>query len=131
MKIYRWISLSMAGVFASVGLMFLFFPKTPILFFNRISPALGFDPSPVEGLGFYIVLAVAYMYLVTLLALQMYRHPGEKIYAVLLAQGKTASSLLSLYLFLVQQPYLIFLANFLVDGMIGILVFVLMKKGRQ
>jgi hypothetical protein len=77
-------------------------------------------PSPVIGLNFYIVLAVAYMYLVALLAFLMYRHPENMYFPLLLANGKLTSSLLSLYIFSVHQPSLIFVVNCFVDGLIGI-----------
>jgi hypothetical protein len=77
-------------------------------------------PSLVVGINFYIVLAVAYMYLAALLAFLMYRHPENRFFPLLLANGKLASSLLSLYIFSVHQPSLILIVNCLVDGMIGI-----------
>jgi hypothetical protein len=68
------------------------------------------------------------MYFVTLLAYLMYRYPEEKIYPFLLAQGKLASSLISIYLFLRYQPYLIYFANFVIDGFIGLAALYLMKR---
>jgi hypothetical protein len=63
----------------------------------------------------------------------MYRHPDQTIYPFLLAQGKLASSVISIYLFFMHQHYLIYIANFIIDGFIGIAVlcfFLKMKKAR-
>ncbi len=59
------------------------------------------------------------MYLVTLLAYLMYRHPDEGQFPFLLANAKLASAALSLYQFLAHGPYLIYLANCLIDGLFG------------
>jgi hypothetical protein len=108
-------------------LIFLFLPDSALIFFNSISGYFGLPQSPVQGTGFYLILASAYMYLVTLLAYLMYRYPEQNIYPFLLAQGKLASSIISIYLFLMHQPYLIYLANFVIDGFIGIAALYLMK----
>jgi hypothetical protein len=85
-------------------------------------------PSPVTGFYFYVVLAVAYMYLVALLAFLMYRYPQNMFFPLLLANGKMASSLLSLCLFSFHQPYLILLVNGVVDGLIGVVAFVFYRN---
>jgi hypothetical protein len=120
--LYRLASLAMAGTFAAVGLVFLFLPDRVLAFFNRLSPPLGLSPAPVHAGSFYPILAVAYMYLVTWLAWRMFRQPGNPLPPLLLVQGKLASSLLSLYFFFAISPYLICLANAVVDGGIGALV---------
>jgi len=103
-----------------VGLIFLFFPNAALVFFNHISAYFGLSETPLQGAGFYLILAAAYMYLVTLLAILMYRNPAQHIYPFLLAHAKLASSILSLFLFFIYRPYLIFLANFVIDGLIGL-----------
>jgi hypothetical protein len=105
-----------------VGLLFLFMPGGVLVFFNNISRHLGMERSPIQGAGFYIILAVGYMYLVALLAYFMYRYPENRYFPLLLVNGKLASSILSLYLFLVHQPYLIYIVNCLIDGLIGFVV---------
>lgn len=120
MKIYRMFSLAAVLVFGAVGLTFLFLPHQALIFFNMISPYFGLPQSPADGLGFYLILAAAYMYLVTLLAYLMYRQPHSACYPFLLAHAKLASSVISLYLFLRHQPYLIYIANCGVDGLIGL-----------
>jgi len=122
MRIYRSCSLAMAATFAAVGLVFLFWPETVLDFFNRLSPQPGLAPAPVHPGTFFPILAVAYMYLVTLLAWLMYRKPGNSLLPLLLAQGKFASSILSLLFFFGRAPYLVCLANAITDGLIGALV---------
>jgi hypothetical protein len=76
-------------------------------------------PSPENGLDFFLILAAAYMYLVTVLAWMMGRHAENSIFPLLLVNGKLASSLLSFGFFFISKPYLIFLVNGIVDGLIG------------
>ena len=131
MRLYKLFSLAAAAIFAVVGLIFLFFPDSALIFFNNISSCFGLPQVTVQGTGFYLTLASAYMYLVTLLACLMYRYPEQRIYPFLLAQGKLASSVISIYLFLVHQPYLIYFANFVIDGFIGIAALYLMKMEKK
>ncbi len=131
MRTYRSISLGLTGTFAAVGLIFLIAPGRVLDFFNYFSVSLNLPPAPVSGFTFYLILAVGYMYLVMLLAFLMYRNPGNRTYPLLLAQAKLVSSFLSLALFCVQEHYLIYLANFLVDGAIGVFVGLLYYKTRR
>ena len=119
---YRLAGLTLAATFALVGLIFLFLPERVLVLFNRLSPPLGLSPAPVQPGSFYPILAVAYMALVTWLAWQMFRKPGNPLFPLLLAQGKIASSLISLFFFFGRAPYLACLANAVVDGGIGALV---------
>jgi hypothetical protein len=122
LRFYRLVSLAMAAIFAVVGLIFLFIPDKVLEFFNRLSPPLGLSPTPVQSGSFYPILAVAYMYLVTLLAGLMFKKPGNPLFPQLLAQGKMASSILSLVFFFGRAPFLVCLANAVADGLIGGLV---------
>lgn len=127
MGIYKLFSLTAAAIFSAVGLIFLFFPDSVLIFFNGISGYFKLPQSTEQGTSFYLILAAAYMYLVALLAYLMYRYPEQNIYPFLLAHGKLASSIISIYLFLVHRHYLIYLANFVIDGFIGIAALYLMK----
>jgi hypothetical protein len=127
-RYYKFLSLAFCVVFLIVGLIFLLFSGKVLVLFNTLSRHAGMISSPVEGVDLYLALAVAYMYLVSLTAFLMYRHPFNPYFPLLLANGKTASSLLSLLLFAAQRPYLIFLVNFMIDGLIGITVWVLYAK---
>lgn len=127
MRLYKMFSLAATAIFAVVGLIFLFFPDSAMVFFNSISVYFGLPQAPLQGAGFYLILAASYMYLVTVLAYLMYRHPENNTYPVFLAHGKLASSILSIYLFLMHEQYAIYFANFIVDGFIGISVLFLLK----
>lgn len=122
LKYYRQISLFLALIFAAVGLAFLFLPKGVLAFFNALSQRLGMAQAPEVGFNLYLVLAVAYMYLVALLAWMMAQHPQNKVFPFLLANAKIASSVLSFGLFFLHQPYLIYITNGIVDGLIGVIV---------
>jgi len=122
LRLYRLVSLALAVAFAAVGLVFLFLPGGVLEFFNQLSPPLGLAPAPVQPGSFFPILAVAYMVLVTSLAWLMFSRPGNPLLPLLLAQGKFASSFLSLFFFFGRAPYLVCLANAVVDGGIGVLV---------
>lgn len=119
MKLYRLVGLTLAVVFAATGLVFLFIPEQVLVLFNNLSPGVGLPQSPLSGLSIYLILAAGYMYLVTLLALMMYMRPQSSHFAWLLVHAKMASSLLSLAFFVVHAHYLVYLANFIIDGIIG------------
>ena len=131
MKIYRLVSIILMFLFAVTGLLFLIIPDQILTLFNNFSTPLGMPESPVTGLNFYLILAVGYMYLVTVLAFLMYRHPENKYLPQLLAHAKIASSLLSLALFLSHAHYLIYLVNFVIDGVIGAVVIMLYIRIRR
>jgi hypothetical protein len=131
MRLYRPVSLLLAGLFAATGLVFLLIPEQVLSLFNTISTCWGMTQSPVAGSTFYVVLAVGYMYVVTVLAFLMFRHPENRTLPVLLLHAKAASSLLSLGFFLFQDRYLIYLTNFVIDGAIAVLVLGLHLKARK
>ncbi len=128
MRWYRVISLIFVFTFIAVGLLFLFYADGVLAFFNIISDILGFSPSPTEGVDFFLILTGGYMYMVTLIAYMMYRHPTSAIYPLLLTHGKWASSFLSLCFFIFHRPYLIYLANFFVDGLIGVIALIFYSR---
>jgi uncharacterized membrane protein YhhN len=127
-RMYKLTSLSLSIIFGIVGLIFLVIPEHVLNFFNKISPSLGFMESPVQGVGFYLILAVAYMYLVMMLAYLMYKHPENPTFPFLLISGKSASSILSFVVFVIDYQFLIYLTNGIVDGLIAIGVFLLSRK---
>jgi hypothetical protein len=128
LRFYKTLSLTFCIIFLIVGLTFLLLPGKVLIFFNTLSRYVGMASSPVDGIDLYLALAVAYMYLVSLIAFLMYRHPENHHFPLLLANGKTASSFLSLLLFAAHRPYLIFLVNFVVDGLIGMIAWVFYTK---
>jgi hypothetical protein len=131
MKWIRLAGLAMATVFAVVGLLFLLIPGDILIFFNQLSQPLDLSPAPQESGVFYLALAAAYMYLVTVLAILMARHPDNQWFPFLLANGKLSSAVLSLLLFVWKQPYLICLVNCLVDGLIALAAIVIYLKVRR
>ena len=60
--------------------------------------------------------------MVTLLAWQMARHPDIRAFPWLLVHAKAASAVICLGLFALQEQYLLYLANFVVDGAIALFV---------
>lgn len=119
-------------LFAVTGFLFLLFPDGVLGLFNSVSLRLGLDQSSLTGFRFFLILATGYMYLVSLLAFLMFRHPENKYFPMLLTNAKFASSLLSLALFLLDGHYLIYLANFVIDGAIGTSVALLyVRAGRR
>jgi hypothetical protein len=125
---YRILSLLLAVGFAAVGFIFLFIPDGVIALFNRLSQPLQWPVSPPVGFHFYLVLAAGYMYLVAVMAWLMFRHPENSVFGILLANGKIATSLLSLGFFLLHAPLLIYLANSIVDAAIGTGVLIMSRK---
>jgi hypothetical protein len=127
---YKRLSLGLALIFALVGAAFLILPQATLAFFNAVSRRLGMAEGPADR-WFFSVLTVAYMYVVTVLAWLMYRSPREKIFPFLLAQAKLASAALSFLMFAVQGPWLIYLANGVVDAAIGLLVLAMYFRVRS
>lgn len=121
LRSYRAFSLGLAVIFAAVGALFLATPGQVLGFFNVLSRRWGLAEAPVAP-SFFAVLAVAYMVIVTFLAWRMFRSPHERVYPRLLGLAKLASSVVSFLMFAVHAPWLIYLANGIVDGGIGILV---------
>ncbi len=118
----RVTGLALAATFAVVGVVFLFTPNGVLAAFNWAGRALGLPESPTDAFTLYLALAVAYMYVVMVLAWQMARHPDSRAYPWVLVQAKAASALVCLALFAVQEQHLIYLVNAIVDG--GIAAFV-------
>jgi hypothetical protein len=132
MHSYKPVSLIFCIIFAIVGALFLFIPDAVLEFFNTLSEYFTMPMMTIDGFGFYQLLAVGYMYGVTLIAFLMYRHPENLRYPFLLIHCKFASSLLSLIYFVFLGSYLMFLVNFAIDGSIGIIVlFYYLKKKKQ
>jgi hypothetical protein len=130
MKFYRAAALALMAGFIVVGALFLAIPDGVLGFFNRLSVPLGLPEAQPVGRPFFLVLAGGYMYLVSFLAWLMFKHPENKTFPMLLVQGKLATSFLSLVFFMVHRPFLIYLANFLVDGLIVVGVWWVSKPRR-
>ena len=131
MKMCKTTSFILMLLFAITGILFLGLPDKVMVFFNILSSSIGMPQSPVSGWNFYLILAVGYMYLVTVLAFMMFKHPENHHFPLLLTHAKLVSSILSLVLFLLQDHYLIYMANFIIDGVIGIGVLTMYVKMRK
>ena len=121
-RLVRMAGWSLAGTFAVVGVIFLAIPGKVLAAFNWLAAGLGWPESTTQPYTLYLALAVAYMYVVTLLAWQMARHPEVRAYPWVLTHAKAASAVLSIGLFALQDQYLLYLANFVVDGAIAVFV---------
>jgi hypothetical protein len=131
LKTHRMVGLGFSVIFCAVGLIFLLIPGTVLGIFNDFSIAIGLDPSPTAGVGFFLILAAAYMYVVALLAWFMYRKPDNDTAPLVLLNAKFASSVLSLVFFFGISSSFVYLANGIVDGLIGVLVLILYRKMRN
>jgi hypothetical protein len=122
MRLYKSISFILIVLFAATGIIFLTIPDKVLILFNSFSGFLGLQSSPLVGWNFYLILAAVYMNLVTVLAFLMFKHPDNHYFPMFLIHAKLASSILSLAFFLLHAHYLVYLANFIVDGVIGVIV---------
>jgi hypothetical protein len=110
----------LAGTFAGVGIIFLVIPHEVLAAFNWLAGGLGWPASTTQPYTLFLALALGYMYVVTLLAWQIARHPDVRVFPWLLVQAKAASAIVCLGLFALQDQYLLYLANFVVDGAIAL-----------
>ncbi len=129
-RLTRMCGYSLAGTFAVVGIIFLAIPDKVLAAFNWLAAGIDWPLSPADGHTLYLALAVGYMYAVTLLAWKLARHPGERVYPSLLVHAKAASAVVCLGLFAIQGHYLLYLANFVVDGAIAAFVWWLCLRRR-
>jgi hypothetical protein len=131
--VYRYISVGMAMIFALVGILFLFMSSGVVIFFNQVSVSIGMEQAEPCRENFFVILSVAYMYIVALLAFLMFRNPEEVVFPFLLFNAKAASSVISILLFVIDGHLLIYITNGIVDGTIGLLVIVMYRsvKGKM
>jgi hypothetical protein len=119
----RLLFTALAAAFAVTGLLFFLFPDGTVRVLNAAGRPLGFPPTPTSELRFWLSLGVAYMVLVTLLAAAIARDPAGRAHMMpVLAAGKATSSLTCLGYFVASTPAFIYLANFLVDGSLALIV---------
>jgi hypothetical protein len=123
--------LGLVGTFAVVGVIFLAIPGKVLAAFNWLAAGLGWPESTTQPHTLFLAVAVAYMYVVTVLAWQMARHPDVRWFPWILVQAKAASAIVCIGLFALQEQYLLYLANFVVDGGIAVLVWLLCLRSQQ
>ncbi len=127
MSLYRAFGLVFAVAFVAVGLLFLLAPgavRTAVEQAGQVAGMPGMPGGDVQS-GLFRALAVAYMYVVTLLAWRMFRRPTEAVWAGILGQAKLASAAASFLLLAFHGRYFAYLANGVVDGAIGVAALVL------
>ena len=130
MRLYRAIAFAFAVIFAAVGVMFLAAPGEVRALFDQVgigAASPGMTAADVDS-GLFRALAVAYMYLVALLAWMMFRRPTEPVWPTLLANAKLASATVSFVLFVAHRPYLVYPVNGVVDGLIGATALLLRRR---
>jgi hypothetical protein len=130
-RFVRTAGLGLAGTFAVVGIIFAAIPRMVLEAFNWLARGIGWPESTTAPHTLYLALALGYMYVVTVLAWQMARHPQERAWPWVLVQAKAASSLVCIALFALQEQYLLYLANFVVDGAIAAFVWWLCLRRRR
>jgi hypothetical protein len=112
----------MATGFAVVGLLFIIFQNGVLDFISDIGDDIGgFTRAPATDEEFWLALGFAYMVVITGIALlastDVVRY---RPLLLVLAVGKTASSLATLGFYLFDSDVFIYLLNFIVDGFLAL-----------
>jgi len=123
----RFVVLSLrllAASFAVVGILFIVTPDgvlDVISDFGDWLPLGEFTRAPETTEQFWLALAFAYMVVITGICLVVQADvPRFRPVLLVLAAGKTASSLAALGFYLFDQDVFIYLLNFLVDGFLAV-----------
>ena len=112
----------LALTFAVVGVLFVAVPSGVLDAISDVGEWFGNDtraPHTQE----YLWLALAFAYMVVITAICVLAQTDVVRYRALLlvlAAGKTASSLATLAFFVIDEPFFILLLNFLVDGFLAL-----------
>jgi hypothetical protein len=112
----------MAAGFAIVGLLFIVFQNGVLDFVSDIGDDIGgFTRAPSTDEEFWLALAFAYMVVITGICLVVQADVVRyRPLLLVLAVGKTASSLGTLGFYVFDSHVLIYLVNFIVDGFLAI-----------
>lgn len=104
--------------FAVVGILFIAVPNGVLDTISDLGDAIGsFDRAPHTTEQLWLALAFAYMAVITCICLVAQADVVRyRALLLVLAGGKTASSLAALGFYLFDQDVFIYLLNFLVDG---------------
>jgi nitric oxide reductase large subunit len=113
----------LAVTFAVVGILFVAVPSGVLDVISDVGEWLGNDTrAPHTQEYFWLALAFAYMVVITgICVLAQSDVVRYRPLLLVLAAGKTASSLGTLAFFLIQEQVFICLLNFLVDGFLALL----------
>jgi hypothetical protein len=125
----------LAASFAVVGILFIVTPDGVLDVISDLGdwlPLGEFTRAPETTEQFWLALGFAYMVVITGICLVVQADvPRFRPLLLVLAAGKTASSLAALGFYLFDQDVFIYLLNFLVDGFLAILaVFLWSVAGR-
>ena len=113
----------MAVGFAVVGILFIAVPNGVLDVISDVGEWFGnHNRAPHTQEDLWLALAFAYMVVITGICLVAQADPVRyRPLMLVLAAGKTASSLGSLAFFIIDGQVFIYLLNFLVDGFLAIL----------
>jgi hypothetical protein len=113
----------LAASFAVVGLLFIAVPSGVLDVISDLGNWIGsFPRAPHTQEDLWLALAFAYMVVITGICLVVQADVVRyRPLLLVLAAGKTASSLGSLAFYLVDEHVFIYLLNFLVDGFLALL----------
>jgi nitric oxide reductase large subunit len=113
----------LAATFAVVGLLFIAVPSGVLYVISDVGEWLG-NETRAPHTQEYLWLALSFAYMVVITGICLVAQADVVRYRPLLlvlAAGKTASSLGSLLFFVIQNHVFIYLLNFLVDGFLALL----------
>ena len=113
----------LAVSFAVVGILFIAFPNGVLDVISDLGDEIGgFSRAPETTEKFWLGLAFAYMVVITgICAVAQADVVRYRPFLLVLAAGKTASSLTTGAFYLFDSDVFIYLLNFLVDGYLAIL----------
>jgi hypothetical protein len=109
--------------FAVVGVLFIAVPSGVLDVISDVGEWLGNDTRAVHtDQQLWLALAFAYMVVIAGICLVVQADVVRyRPLLLVLAAGKTASSLATLAFFLIDEPFFVLLLNFLVDGFLALL----------
>jgi nitric oxide reductase large subunit len=113
----------LAATFALVGILFVAVPSGVLDTISDVGEWFG-NETRAPHTQEYLWLALGFAYMVVITGICLVAQADVARYRPLLlvlAAGKTASSLGSLAFFLIQDPVFIYMLNFLVDGFLALL----------
>jgi hypothetical protein len=112
----------LAGSFALVGFLFIAFPDGVLDVISDLGDEIGdFTRAPETTEQFWLALGFAYMVVITGICLVAQADVVRfRPLLLVLAVGKTASSLAALGFYLFDEDVFIYLLNFLVDGFLAL-----------
>lgn len=123
-----------APIFMLGGAAFYLLPGKITANMNRGARRVGMEESPVDADNLWVVLAMAYMALITAISAQAARSEDrgrrEELTRLLMV-GKAASSFGALGYFIFKRRAYSFLANFLLDGAILGVTYRLLSDSRR